>query len=240
MLIAVSGSLGSGKTTLLTYFAYAEDERQIYANYHIDKDNCELIDVTDLEMITNGLILIDEAYLWMDSRLSTTERNRYLSRMAFQSRKRQLDIVMSAQLRGSIDLRIRHLQDVHFIALGSDEQDTAFKFIVAGFGDSNTTYLPYKFCEERLFPLFSTREFPDATPTKYEQKKYNERVEEGVELIKNEFGEQAASLMSSRKLTKGMIQDVCYRNDINSNDIIEAVYSRIKAESVKQEMAQES
>jgi hypothetical protein len=55
------------------------------------------------------LILLDEVYAWIESRTSGKDINLYMSYILFQSGKRGLDIIMTAQLQSTFDVRYRQM-----------------------------------------------------------------------------------------------------------------------------------
>lgn len=115
--IGVFGDVGSGKTLFTTYLAYKlHKERKIYANYHIFLDNCFLLrspsDLLKIGKDENALIILDEAYAWLESRVSASKINRLLSYLIFQSRKRNFDVAFTAQIFTTVDVRLRKLVDV--------------------------------------------------------------------------------------------------------------------------------
>ena len=117
MIILLTGLLGTGKTLLLTYFADMEQLQQIFANYNIKVDNFKRVKPEELENITEGLLLIDEAYSWLESRTSGSTENKYLTnRIGFNSRKRGLTVIISAQVLSSIDVRFRKLAEFIIMA----------------------------------------------------------------------------------------------------------------------------
>jgi hypothetical protein len=58
--------------------------------------------------------------LWLDSRLSGTRRNRLGGYLAFQSRKRGVDILFTAQRRHSVEKRFRDLTDIWVVCENLD------------------------------------------------------------------------------------------------------------------------
>ena len=116
LLICVLGSTGSGKTLLLVYFA-TKIKRQIQSNFKIKIDNYNKLKLVDLiNLPVNSDIFIDEAYTWVESRVSSKHLNRYLSYIVFQSRKRTIDIYTTAQMFSTIDIRFRNQSDILIFA----------------------------------------------------------------------------------------------------------------------------
>jgi len=112
MLIVILGNYGSGKTLLLTYLA-TKTKRNIFSNFGLKIKNYNSLDVLDLLNLPNNIdVFLDEAYTWLESRLSGKAINRYLSYILLQSRKRTLDIYCTAQLFSTIDIRFRHKSDI--------------------------------------------------------------------------------------------------------------------------------
>lgn len=219
MLGSVTGYLGTGKTLFLSWLAWCQRDRDIYSNYSLELDNAEEISVEDLENVSEGLVLIDEAYLWMDSRLSNSEMNRYMSKIVFQSRKRDMDIFFSSQLQRAVDLRFRHLQDFRAHALG-DDSDGDFAYILQSQGRLKRIWLERE-TVEKVFEIFDTKEYPEEEPSKFESEAYDERVREISGELEERFDDTS-------KLTKNMIKDILFERGITSKQILEGVYARLK------------
>jgi len=112
MLVIVLGPKGSGKTFFTTTRAL-NSKREVYANYYIDIENYNHLEVMDLVDISNNVdIFIDEAYVWLESRISGFFLNRFLSYMLWQSRKRDIDMYLTAQKFRALDVRFREECDV--------------------------------------------------------------------------------------------------------------------------------
>lgn len=117
MLVGIFGPQGSGKTLYALWYVmryYVERGRYSTAlsNVRMISPNPErpigLLDQAQfkaLDHMQDALVVIDEAYLWLDSR--TPSRNRQLSYLVLQSRKRGFDILFTAQIKSSVDLRLR-------------------------------------------------------------------------------------------------------------------------------------
>lgn len=116
MLIGFFGNLGAGKTLLSTIFAINSLKKEILSNYNIKNEKYRKLELIDLlELPSNIDMFIDEAYTWIESRASLNLLNLYLSYILFQSRKRTIDIYITAQLESTIDIRFRELCNVHFL-----------------------------------------------------------------------------------------------------------------------------
>jgi len=230
MIGSVNGWLGTGKTLFLTLLAKLNEPNPTFANFNLDVKGVKVIDVPDLEEIDSGLILIDEAYLWFESRTSMSELNRYLSRMVFQSRKRGLDIFTSQQVHSSIDLRVRDLEDVTIHAMGLNERGTYFDYVFDGWGHVKTFRLPYRVAEQ-LFGIFNTLEFPDTQPSVFEPRKYNKVINNIVGRLRRKFG---ADKLDDIRLTKGVIKDFLLEKGLDTS-MTEDVYSRLKRHKLEVE-----
>ena len=112
MLISVLGNLGTGKTLFLTYMA-SKFNREVYSNYELKLKHYKQLKVIDLLNLPNNIeVFIDEAYTWLESRVSSKALNRYLSYILLQSRKRTINIYITAQLFSSVDLRFREQSNI--------------------------------------------------------------------------------------------------------------------------------
>jgi ABC-type Na+ transport system ATPase subunit NatA len=117
-ILGIFGNLGSGKTLLASILAYAFKQKnyKIYANYNL-KISDYYIDLSDPQNFINifkkinnkekNLIVLDELYIFMDSRASASIRNRIYDMIVLQSRKLNLNIIHTEQDPKSIDLRLR-------------------------------------------------------------------------------------------------------------------------------------
>jgi len=112
MLISILGNWGSGKTLFLAYLS-KKFKRQIYSNFKLKVDNYKSLRVIDLLNLPNNVeVFIDEAYTWLESRVSSKALNRYLSYILLQSRKRTINIYITAQLFSTVDIRFREQSSI--------------------------------------------------------------------------------------------------------------------------------
>lgn len=132
MIAGILGKLGRGKTCLLTALAYfnykfgslyvksllyprlfnLSNSHEIYANYHLKFPYKPVTCYDELDDMKSGSAFLDEFWVWADSRMSMTNKNKSVSMLALKSRKRDLDIYYSAQNWSRIDKRIRNITDI--------------------------------------------------------------------------------------------------------------------------------
>lgn len=154
MLIYIIGDIGSGKTLFLTRQA-TKLKRDIYSNFFLKLDNYYPLDIlTLLDLKSNVNIFIDEGYTWLESRTPSKVLNRYISYIVLQSRKRGLDIYMTAQLYSSVDLRFR---DQANIIIKCERLKSGFFYTIIKRGKTGVSR---KFLSneqaEKYYPIYDT------------------------------------------------------------------------------------
>jgi hypothetical protein len=217
MLMGVYGDVGSGKTILGTEIVFRCPKIPVYSNVEMKLPNYHPLEITDifkLEPSETGLLMfIDEAYSWIESRASSSDVNKYVSYIGFQSRKRDLDIVCTAQLRSSLDLRFRDMETISVFCFDrpkpkTSKEDFRYRF-VKGLRYHDLTF-PYKKAK-KLFPLYNTnkvimpfgfQELEAKIQTK-EPISLNQTINDIIELIKhdNNFHVSDFMNMSENKIT---------------------------------------
>lgn len=111
-LILIRGDVGTGKTLFATGLCL-DDTRAIRANYHIKDERATVIEPEDLDDLGDAaIVVIDEAWAWLECRLSGKPINIFLWRILAQSRKKQMDIVLTTQLDEVIDKRFRMMSNI--------------------------------------------------------------------------------------------------------------------------------
>lgn len=117
MVVAIiTGLKGDGKTTLSTMFAYNafKGGRPVYSNYgllfahtalYVDKVKKEL------ERLQDAMLVVDEAYLYVDSRNFSSKGNKAVGYLVLQTRKKGVDLILNLMQKSLGDLRIRENSD---------------------------------------------------------------------------------------------------------------------------------
>lgn len=228
-LTFVCGDLGSGKTLFLTYQAMTSVDRPIYANYHIEHPNHIFLKPYMLSRLPPGsLVLIDEAYVLLESRTSSKRSNRYMSYILFQSRKRGLDMVLSMQLAKSIDLRYRAL--INYL-VRAKKTKTGFSYMVKKISDMNYPTLSFSTTFEKASMLYSYYDTNEMVPL------FDEELEELIDersvlpeidlvcdALVDYYGKKAY------KLNKPAISDYCLEYELPSR-YSELIYNRLQRRS---------
>lgn len=144
-LDGIYGLAGSGKSIIAVSNAcYVPKEIPIYVNFNLRLKNAQLIEPEEIfEVFEEDTkqpvkeLITDEAYSWMESRGSGfNDINKMVSYMIFQSRKRGLNWKAIAQLRGTLDLRWRGMEnrvvychERNLDTSGNSTDDFKFSFI---------------------------------------------------------------------------------------------------------------
>ena len=117
MVVAIiTGLKGDGKSTLSTMFAYNayKDGRPVFSNYGLNFEHTEL-HVEEIKrdptQIQDALIVVDEAYLYIDSRNSMSKGNKAIGYLTLQTRKSGVDLILDLLQKDLGDLRIRENSD---------------------------------------------------------------------------------------------------------------------------------
>lgn len=196
----ITGNVREGKTLFMVHrvglYRAKGGELPVYTNFKLDLSITNRVGVSellDLEGLKGGVMCMDEAYAWLESRVSTSNLNRYVSYFIFQSGKREVDVMATAQLGSSVDLRFFDL--AHQIVLArKDVQNERFVYKIAtrcGVGVRVATkYLCFK-SASRFWHVYDTGE-PVAPlglkrlqfeMDKFDKEKINKRVDGLVKLL---------------------------------------------------------
>jgi hypothetical protein len=230
----LQGDVGSGKTLFTTYCA-SIDTRPIYSNYKIKLDNYNHLKPETLaELSDDCLILIDEAYSWLESRTSGKDINRYLSYILFQSRKRGMDIMLTDQLVGTIDVRFRMLTNYEVYCqniLDVGFEYTIFKKSMYGNYKPKKMIMPYEIAET-IFPLYDSWQLINPID---DNLIFNISEDKASMLkIADSHVKKLLAKCDGRKIPKGVISDYCLRNNL-PKAYIDVIFNAIKSSILSNE-----
>lgn len=141
-----------------TYLADPENT-EVFHNYDLNLEGSVRIEPEDLFKIRrNGkqhLVLIDEAYAWLESRVSVhSEMNQYLSYILFQSGKDDTTFILTEQLLSTIDKRFRKMSNL-IIEAERDPEGFIYTFMTPDLEEFNTYYLTEEDMEP-YYPYYGT------------------------------------------------------------------------------------
>lgn len=112
-----------------------------------------------------AMLILDEGYEWLDARLSTTKVNMYFSYVLFQSRKRGLDIYVTAQEIRTLDIRFKEMANIIVYCEKYSEIDNPsnyyyqYTFIVREIlRNITSTFIMDKDVCEKIYPLYHTKD----------------------------------------------------------------------------------
>ncbi len=216
--------MGSGKTLLATYFATKEN-RPVYANYNIDIPNFHELRPEMLSQMTEpALIILDEAYTWLESRKSMQNLSIYLSYILFQSRKRGLDFILTVQELGTIDVRFRNFTE--YLIDAEKMNDGSFEYKVKrGISDKR----PFKMIlsaenAQEIYQYYDTMQMVNPIDDYMISD-----IAESPEVLNAKLDELAQIIMDmfdGKKITKAVVKDYCIREKIPAK-YADLVYNRI-------------
>lgn len=108
-LSVVLGEYGEGKTMFLTCLAVLARTlgKDVYSNYSLNLNHSQLESLDDMDLVRDGLLLLDEFWYTIDSRSANTKENKFGSVVLSKSRKRNLHICFSEQGFDLVDRRYR-------------------------------------------------------------------------------------------------------------------------------------
>jgi len=208
--------------------------KKIYSNFNLKFPDGKKAEHLTIDLLTpelnNCVVLIDEAYAWLESRTSMKSLNRYMSYILFQSRKRDLDIYLTTQLTSSIEMRFQNLADhlitARFINAHSVYSKKMFQYDVLSYTPSGKMIkriFTIDFDKARkYFGLYDTREVIAVDKEKdymYELLKRND-AKYNQKLL--ELASEVLDVLQNTKPTKDTIrvsllqlqESIKYTNDV--------------------------
>lgn len=229
MLVNYVGDVGSGKTLMTTGLAMS-DSRLVLANYNIKIPNFKPLKpemLLTLDESQPALVILDEAYAWLESRRSGTPMPIYMSYILFQSRKRFIDILMTDQIEGTIETRYRQMLNWRVECYAEGELGFSYHFYKrarGGFRGPFRKFLPMNKAEP-IFPYYDTLEIVEPMDKELIYKISEDKVET-VDKV-DEIVDAILKKLPLNAVKKAVVADYCLRNK-HPHYLVELVYNRIK------------
>lgn len=175
MIIGYFGNVRQGKTLSAVRELYKLYLRgyKIYSNTHLNFPYKPLtldyvLDIVenDLDIEDNAVFFIDEIYIWADSRISGSKRNRIISYFLLQTGKlgKNTDfgllLMFTSQYPDQIDKRLKHVMDIAVqcekfiikkVVKVFVQKTTCFR------GEKSFQYVSKFFGTRELYKLYDTR-----------------------------------------------------------------------------------
>lgn len=208
-LILVLGDPRAGKTLYTTAEALAEKQRPVYANYKIEIPAYQKL--TPISYVSENrpiLAILDEAWRYIDSRVSTSKANRFWSYMLFQSGKAGNDIYLTFHLPSVIDLRFRGLYN--YLVVCNKESDGIYYSITKR--SATKLYRPIeKFLSWEnaalIYPYYDTYE-----RIKVPEGEMMDLTIDDIQDVMPEIDTKASELLQShtaKYYSKAVLSDIC-------------------------------
>lgn len=119
MIFGFVGNMGGGKTLSMVRRAYIKYKRgyTIYSNITLNFPHQEytlddILHYSEMgKTFYKAIFLLDEAHIFVDSRMSASKRNRILSYFILQTRKADIQLLYTTQNLFQVDVRLRNMSD---------------------------------------------------------------------------------------------------------------------------------
>lgn len=228
-MIVIYGSMGAGKTLFACWLA-VNDDRMVASNFKLEIPGWKPLEPQDLvEVNEPTLVIIDEAYVWLESRLSGQDINRFMSYILFQSRKRSIDFVITTQLLSAIDLRFKNLADVFIEAI---REPDGFKYVAHFPGRRKTRAFRLSVSvAEPYFKLYNTMEkiSPIDDELVYRVTTNKATIKQDLEVVVNKM----LDIAPAKKWTVAAVEDYVMENELPYH-FRKLLYGRMKGIVIRQ------
>lgn len=222
--VFISGDVGTGKTLLTTGIAMAADDRPILANYNLEHPCFEEVTPRKLANINRPtLVLLDEAYTWLESRIPGAVLPLFMSYILFQSRKRSVDIITTCQIPGSVDLRYRELAD-YWIEATNDGEYYTYQVVKNSRQEQYPTSwlkLSHKDAEQ-IYPYYNTYQTVGDLGPMLDAINPSDCLPEA-----HRIADEILAAYPGRKWTKSALTDYCMEAGY-SDTIMQLTYNRLQ------------
>jgi hypothetical protein len=171
----------------------------------------------------------------LESRISGSTINRYLSMILFQSRKRGIDFILTAQLLSSIDLRFKNMADIYMLA---DRMRGGFAYTVFFPGKHGKRVLTLS--EEtasKYWDRYDTMQLINPVDDEMLFKVNPDKSSLLPEIDK--IIEDMCQEVEGGQWTKGTVSDYCLEN-MYPHSYSDIIYNRLKRKQIREKHDQDS
>lgn len=212
MLIIIFGKVGTGKT-LYTVLKSYYSLREVVAN--IELKIGKKVGKFEFKIFKKGgyekkLVLIDEAYVYFNSRSSTSSNNKESSTTLFQMRKTSMDIILTMPLRRSVDINFREMADIVIFAKGL--RNGAYYYQVNDFLEDRVYYEKISLdIAKELYKMFNTYQIIHLD----EEEEVNELSIEERRKYLDKMREDLFKRFKNQSITKDKVDLFIFENKID-------------------------
>jgi len=177
MIVGLIGERGSGKTLTMAKIVkeMLKKGRTVYTNFHINKKAIDEKYHNNIKLLDNQFfkdfktfklykccLFLDEVYIYLDSRMSSTKRNRIWSYFINQTRKRDVDLYYTTQFFRQVEIRLRMNTEVFiFPTKVTIEGKIVIINKICKFTDRLKQIATERFLGEKYFDIYDTDEIID-------------------------------------------------------------------------------
>lgn len=222
------GDVGTGKDLISVIDAnFTPHEIPIYANFKINLKRAEKIEPEEIyEVFTEDSkipikkMITTELYGWLEARESAfSEMGKYISYMIFQSRKRGLNWMANAQLRSTVDLRWRGMEDKIIychprdLDMSGNSSDDFHYTIMKNLKVANLT-LEYETAKQ-FFGLYNTKDI--IMPQEFEHLQNKIKFKKNPEMLNKFINAKASLIMKKFPIPSNQLKDGTFKYHISDD-----------------------
>jgi len=134
--------------------------QKLYSNYHLYKIPYIYIDSPEkLKYARGGFITLDEFWTFVDSRASSSAKNKLVSDIILKSRKRDLTVTFTSQMLDMLDKRIRKIMDFTAYCI-LNQEETIGKVLIfrGGYPKEHMLLKQFMYRTPMVWKLYDTME----------------------------------------------------------------------------------
>ena len=174
MINAIVGGLGSGKTLLMIYLLFLEKQSGKIVMTNMTSVSFQdkplyfeelLQDVQDNHALNDIALGLDEVHIFLDSRSAMSKSSKVASYFILQTRKRNVNLYITSQHIGQVDLRLRNMLDRVYICENLKDEEgnktDLFRYIVLDYTETTPAKHSFLLDGRKIYELYDTSEIID-------------------------------------------------------------------------------